>query len=210
MDRLLANSRVWAGISVLLLLSATTAQAQQPSQAQRDALRQSCRSDFIANCSGVTPGGKDALDCLKRNLTNLSSACQAAVSALSPPAAAPSQPQQQPRHQQQPHRPAPRRQRLSQRQVPRRVKAKPSPPTAPASPPAQLASPPASAAAPVGPNVLVLPPREALRIVRICQDDQRALCPGVPLGGGRVIACLMQNMPALSQRCRDALTPAVH
>ena len=27
-------------------------------------------SDFIANCSGVTPGGKDALDCLKRNLTN--------------------------------------------------------------------------------------------------------------------------------------------
>ena len=82
MDRLLANSRVWAGISVLLLLSATTAQAQQPSQAQRDALRQSCRSDFIANCSGDTPGGKDALDCLKRNLTNLSSACQAAVSAL--------------------------------------------------------------------------------------------------------------------------------
>ena len=122
MDRLLANSRVWAGISALLLLSVTTAQAQQPSQAQRDAVRQSCRSDFIANCSGDTPGGKDALDCLKRNLTNLSSACQAAVSALSPPAAAPQSQrpaQQQPRHQQQPHRPAPRRQRRSRRQAPR-------------------------------------------------------------------------------------------
>jgi hypothetical protein len=83
MDRLLAKSRVWAGLGALLLLSLTAAQAQQPSQAQRDAVRQSCRADFIANCSGVTPGGKDALDCLKRNLTRLGSDCQAAVNALS-------------------------------------------------------------------------------------------------------------------------------
>jgi hypothetical protein len=86
MDLRLANSRVWAGLSAFLLLSASAAQAEQPSQAQRDAIRQSCRSDFMANCSGVTPGGKDALDCLTRNLTKLSGACQAAVSALSPPA----------------------------------------------------------------------------------------------------------------------------
>lgn len=55
---------------------------------------------------------------------------------------------------------------------------------------------------------MVLPPREALRVVRICGYDVRALCPGVPAGGGRIIACLMQNMPALSPLCRDALTTA--
>jgi hypothetical protein len=207
-DRLFAISRVWAGISALLLLSAATAQAQQPSQAQRDALRQSCRSDFIANCSGVTPGGKDALDCLKRNLTKLSSACQAAVSALSPPAAAPPSAVVPPAAAPAPSAAPPTAQPAPS---PPAAQAKPSAPTAPASPPTQPpASPPASAAAPVSPNVLVLPPREALRIVRICQYDQRTLCPDVPLGGGRVIACLMQNMPALSRRCRDALTPAAH
>jgi hypothetical protein len=91
----LVNSTFWAGLSALLLLSATTAPAQQPSQAELNAVRQSCRSDFMANCSGVTPGGKDALDCLKRNVTRLSSACQSAVNALSPPppaAAVPSAP----------------------------------------------------------------------------------------------------------------------
>jgi hypothetical protein len=90
-----ANSRVLAALSALLLLSATTAPAQQPSQAELNAVRQSCRSDFMANCSGVTPGGKDALDCLKRNVTRLSGACQSAINALSPPplaAAAPSAP----------------------------------------------------------------------------------------------------------------------
>lgn len=88
MHRVLANSRVWAALSTLLLLSVTTAPAQQPSQADLNAVRQSCRSDFMANCSGVTPGGKDALDCLKRNLTRLSNACQSAINALNPPPAA--------------------------------------------------------------------------------------------------------------------------
>ena len=68
-------------LSVILL---NPVAAQQPTPAQRDAIRSSCRSDFMANCSGVQPGGKDALDCLKRNLAKLSGGCQAAVSAISP------------------------------------------------------------------------------------------------------------------------------
>jgi hypothetical protein len=67
--------------------------AQQPTQAQRDAIRASCRSDFISNCAGVEPGGKDAFECLLRNESKLSNACQEAVGAVAtkaqPPAAEP-------------------------------------------------------------------------------------------------------------------------
>jgi len=52
----------WPGVQ-LLILAAGPAFAQQPSQDQINAVRQSCRSDFMANCCGVTPGGKDAIEC---------------------------------------------------------------------------------------------------------------------------------------------------
>jgi hypothetical protein len=70
-----------------------TASAQQPSQAQADAIRQSCRGDYQAHCAGVPTGGAAALQCLQRNLAGLSPACRTAVSATegagaNPPAAA--------------------------------------------------------------------------------------------------------------------------
>src|SRR5580704_3856805 len=78
---------------LLLVLLHDQAAAQQPTEAQRDAIRAACRSDFIANCSGVQPGGKDAFECLLRNDAKLSPSCQAAVNAAAPkpaePAAAP-------------------------------------------------------------------------------------------------------------------------
>jgi hypothetical protein len=55
--------------------------AQQPSQAQADAIRQSCRGDYQAHCAGVPTGGSAALQCLQRNLASLSSPCRTAVSA---------------------------------------------------------------------------------------------------------------------------------
>jgi hypothetical protein len=78
--------------------------AQQPTSEQRNAIRSACRSDFIANCAGVEPGGKEAFECLLRSHDNLSSSCKTAVDAVaaklqappapaaatSPPAAAPS------------------------------------------------------------------------------------------------------------------------
>lgn len=57
--------------------------AQQPTQAQRDAIKSACRSDFMAQCSGVTPGGKEALSCLQQHSASLSQPCQQAVGALS-------------------------------------------------------------------------------------------------------------------------------
>jgi hypothetical protein len=76
-------------IPVLLALAFASAQAQQPSAAQTDAIRQSCRSDFMADCKGVQPGGADALHCLQRNAAALSPPCKAAVAAtMSAPATA--------------------------------------------------------------------------------------------------------------------------
>ena len=56
--------------------------AQQPTPAQRDAIRSTCRSDFIANCSGVQPGGKEAFACLQGNETKLSASCRMAINAV--------------------------------------------------------------------------------------------------------------------------------
>jgi hypothetical protein len=60
--------------------------AQQPSPGQIATLRQACRSDFIAHCSGVQPGGREALQCLERNAAQLSTECGSAVSAVLPKA----------------------------------------------------------------------------------------------------------------------------
>jgi hypothetical protein len=70
--------------SLLAVLTLDQAAAQQPTQAQREAIRASCRSDFMANCAGVEPGGREALACLLHNDAKLSAACREAVNAVAP------------------------------------------------------------------------------------------------------------------------------
>src|SRR5689334_15510842 len=65
----------------LMLGAAGAAGAQQPSQAQANAIRQSCRSDYQAHCASVPTGGTAALQCLRTNIASLSPACQSAVGA---------------------------------------------------------------------------------------------------------------------------------
>jgi hypothetical protein len=85
--------------SLLLGLAPGSAGAQQPTQAQANAIRQSCRSDYQAHCASVPTGGSAALQCLKNNMAGLSPGCQAAVGATeggtasgSPPAASQGRP----------------------------------------------------------------------------------------------------------------------
>lgn len=75
----LAASAFLAGIAL-------PAVAQQPTQAQRNAIRQSCRADYEANCASVSPGGMAALQCLQQHAANLSAPCRAAVGAVGAPA----------------------------------------------------------------------------------------------------------------------------
>ena len=87
-----------AAVYVALLIAgslgtAHLAVAQEPTPDQQSAIRSNCRSDFMANCSGVPRGGKEAMQCLKDNVAKLSSGCQQAVKAVMPaPAAKPPAP----------------------------------------------------------------------------------------------------------------------
>src|SRR6185437_5428547 len=76
------------GAALAVIALAGTAQAQI-SAAQQSAIRSNCRSDFMSKCSGVTPGGKDALECLQKNVASLSPASRGAVSATLPAPAKP-------------------------------------------------------------------------------------------------------------------------
>jgi hypothetical protein len=86
-----ATRLVWlAALAVGGLAGA--AAAQQPTQAQASAIRQSCRSDYQAHCAGVPTGGQAALSCLQQHVTDLSPACQSAVGATTGASAAPGAP----------------------------------------------------------------------------------------------------------------------
>ena len=59
-------ARLAGGLAIALSFLAGQAGAQV-SQAQKDAVRANCRNDFMSHCRGVTPGGADALNCLRQN-----------------------------------------------------------------------------------------------------------------------------------------------
>jgi hypothetical protein len=142
--------------------AAGTQAAAQPTDAQRNAVKSACRSDFMAQCSGVTPGGAAALSCLQQHSARLSAPCQQAVAAIGAAGGAAGAP-------------------------------------AAGSGAATAAPPPAA--------MPVFSPREEAMIVReTCGRDFRAFCRMVPIGGGRVISCLRDNLQRVSPACHKVLT----
>ena len=77
------NHRFLVAFAALLAGLAGPALAQQPTQAQIGAIRQSCRADYQSHCADVPTGGKAALACLQQNAASLSPSCQQAVAAAS-------------------------------------------------------------------------------------------------------------------------------
>jgi hypothetical protein len=76
-------------VALTLIAAFGGAATAQVTADQQSAIRNSCRSDFSSKCAGVTPGGKDALACLQKNVASLAPACKTAVSAtISAPAPA--------------------------------------------------------------------------------------------------------------------------
>ena len=206
------KSLLVAGCVVVLAL--TPAVAQEPTQAQRDAVRASCRSDFMANCASVQPGGKEALECLLRNESKLSAPCRSAVSAIAAPATSPAASPPAAVAPPQPAEAAPSGQSaMPAETAPPSTKRSHAPPATPnQKTPAAMrpASPPPSATtatpavAPLGPIRPMLP-RRALMVLAQCRPDQERLCAGVPAGGGKIFACLAANAQQLSPVCYDAL-----
>jgi hypothetical protein len=68
---------------------AATATSSKPSNANIAAIRSACRGDYSKVCAGVPTGGAPALQCLEKNKSRVSAACQKAVAAVSDNAAPP-------------------------------------------------------------------------------------------------------------------------
>jgi len=82
-------SRGAAALSPLLVavtFAGTPAFSQGPTDAQRNAIRSECRSDYEAHCSSIPPGGEASLQCLQKNMSSLAAGCQSAVRAVEAPA----------------------------------------------------------------------------------------------------------------------------
>jgi hypothetical protein len=162
---------------------ASDAFAQQPSQAQINAIRQSCRSDYMAHCSSVTPGGPAALHCLQQHASSLSGACQQAVAAIKAPAPA------------------------AKAKAPA---AKTETAAAPAAtPPAETAAPAAAPAAPAAPAKAAKAPAskkaQLAAVAGACGADYRTHCHGIRPGTGAAAECLKRNAATLSPHCQQAL-----
>ena len=70
-----------------LVASAFPAPAQQPTQAQANAIRGACRNDYMNHCADVPTGGTEALQCLQQHAGEVSSGCRTALAPLNAPKA---------------------------------------------------------------------------------------------------------------------------
>ena len=181
----------------LLLLAATLAMssaafAQAPSEAQRAAIKSNCRSDYMAHCSSIPPGGAASLECLQKNMSSLSGACASAVKAVSAPAETKAEPAAAPAAKDEPK------------------KEEPKAATAPAAEPAKPAAEPADRNADKNATKSAGKPTSAqISAVKAnCRSDYPKVCAGVPTGGAPALECLEKNKAKVSAACAKAVTAA--
>jgi hypothetical protein len=169
----------WLSVAAILA-TAAPAFAQAPSQAQRDAIKSQCRSDYIAHCSSVPPGGEASLQCLQKNMSSLSSSCQSAVRAVEAPA-------------------APTAAKPAETAAPK------SAAPAAATTAAPKAAEPKAATAPAAGQ----PTSAQISAIRsACRSDYPKVCAGVPTGGAPALQCLEKNKAKLSAGCEKAVSAA--
>ena len=167
-------------LAAALFATATSAFAQAPTEAQKSAIRSACRSDFMAHCASVTPGGVEAYQCLQSHMSSLSSGCQTAVRAVEPAA-------------------APKSEAAPAKSEPAKTEAAPA--ADPAAKPAAEATPKAAAAK--------QPSSAQVGAVKsACRSDYPKVCASVPPGGAPALECLEKNKAKVSAACAKAVTAA--
>ncbi|MCA1472183.1 hypothetical protein I6F09_30475 [Bradyrhizobium sp. IC3195] len=175
-------------LATALFATATGAFAQ--TEAQKSAIRSACRSDFMAHCSSVTPGGVEAYQCLAKNMSSLSSGCQAAVRAVEPAA-------------------APKTEAAPAKSEPAKSEpAKSEPAKTEAAPAAAPASKPGAAAAPKAAAAKQPSPAQVSAIKSACRGDYPKVCASVPPGGAPALECLEKNKAKVSAGCAKAVNAA--
>jgi Cysteine rich repeat len=160
------------------LLAVATPSFAQPTEAQKEAVKSACRSDFVAHCSSVEPGGEAALQCLAKNMSSLSAGCASAVKAIEASAEPKSEPAKS--------EPAP-------------AAAAPAETPKPAAEPKGEAKPAATTAAKRPTDA------QAAAIRSACRGDYPKVCAGVPTGGAAALECLEKNKARVSAGCGKAL-----
>jgi hypothetical protein len=158
--------------------------AQAPTDAQREAIRSACRSDYMAHCSSVPPGGLESLQCLQKNMSSLSGSCKSAVSAVDAPSAAPAAKSETPAAAPKAETPAA------------------AEPAKPATTPAPAAAAPNAAA---GTSAKKPTDAQIAAIHSACRSDYPKVCAGVPTGGAPALQCLDKNKSKVSSGCQQAL-----
>ena len=149
--------------------------AQQPTEAEREAIRSACRSDFMTHCASVQPGGKEALECLLQNDSKLSAPCKSAVSAVAPNVEPKSESKSEPKSE---------------------PVTKESAPKAPEAPVAGASK----AAATQTQEDQIKAIRRACTL-----DDFMAHCSWISPSSPEVVLCLKANAAGLSPACRTAV-----
>lgn len=182
-------------LAAALFATATSAFAQAPTEAQKSAIRSACRSDFMAHCSSVTPGGVEAYQCLQKNMSSLSSGCQTAVSAVEPAAAPKSEA-------------APAKSEPAKSEPAKSEPAKSEPAKTEAAPAAEPAAKPAAAAAPKAAAAKQPSSAQVGAVKSACRADYPKVCASVPPGGAPALECLEKNKAKVSAACAKAVTAA--
>jgi outer membrane biosynthesis protein TonB len=160
---------------------ATGAFAQAPSEAQRAAIKSNCRSDYMAHCSSVPPGGAASLECLQKNMSSLSASCASAVRAVEAPAAAAPKTAEEPKAE-------PKAEPKTE------TKAEPAPAAKEAKPEPKAAS---TARKPSQAQISAIKSN--------CRSDYPKVCAGVPTGGEAALECLEKNRSKVSAACAKAV-----
>ncbi|MCA6108883.1 hypothetical protein [Bradyrhizobium cenepequi] len=169
-----------------VVLFATAALAQAPSEAQRAAIKSQCRNDYMAHCSSIPPGGEASLQCLQKNMSSLSAGCAGAVRAAEAPAAPKAETTPKPEA------------------APAAAKTEAAPPPAKteAPPAATTAAKPKAAGSQANPQ----PSEAQVSAIRsACRSDYQKFCPGVSTSGAPALKCLDKNKARLSPACGEAV-----
>jgi hypothetical protein len=172
----LKRTTVGAVLTVAICAVATPSFSQGPSEAQKAAVKSACRSDYMAHCSSVQPGGEAALQCLAKNMSSLSSSCQSAVRAVEASV-------------------APKNEPAGNEAAP-----------AAASKTETTTTEPKGKSASSTTTAAKKPTNAQISAIRsACRGDYPKVCAGVPTGGAPALECLEKNKASVSAACGSAL-----
>jgi hypothetical protein len=169
------QSALRLALTAIPLILCTAPAWSAPTQAQQQAIRSSCQSDYRSYCASVPTGGSAALQCLEQNVDKLSSACQQAVRAATGGSGS------------------------SSTSTGSTAGTAPATPATPAAPATSSTSPAAGSAPALKPGQEMAIMRQA------CGSDYRSYCAGVVIEGGSALGCLLQHAASLSATCKGEL-----